>query len=73
MPPMRNPVALTCITYIVTMLCSYACMQSKQRGVVSQIKLPSEAYRAIGGNSHSIAVSRYSAPLMKTFRQPHPP
>ena len=49
------------------MLGNYACMQSKQGGE-SQIKLPSEGYRAIGGyRSCSIAVSRYSATPRRTF------
>ena len=51
-PPIQTPIALT-----------FPCMQSKIRGV-SQVKLPSEGYRAIGGySSYSIAVSRYTAPL----------
>ena len=42
-----------------------ACIQNKIRGGVSHVKLPSEGYRAIGGyRSYSIAISRYTAPLI---------
>ena len=54
---MRNPIALTSVTYNALNLCLHA---NQTRGV-SHIKLPSEGYRAIGGGGVAAIVSRYRA------------